>query len=250
VAAQHYIGTSGWSYEHWEGPFYPEGLSSAERLSHYAGQLASAEIDNSFYKLPSEQTLTDWREAVPEGFVFAAKASRYITHMKKLKDPDDNVPRLIERLDVLGSKLGPILFQLPPSWHRNTERLERFLARLDDRHRWAFEFRDQSWIGPSTLDLLARYNAAFCVYELDGFEAPHEVTADFVYVRLHGPAGPYHGSYDENALDLWAQRIGAWLQRGLDVHCYFDNDEAGHAAQNALALTRRLDGRGSADDRR
>ncbi len=238
--ARHHIGTSGWSYDHWHGPFYPAGLPPAERLAHYARRLASVEIDNAFYQLPSEDTLVRWREAVPAGFVFATKASRYITHMKKLMDPADNVPRFVERMETLGDKLGPILFQLPPRWHRNIERLERFLDALDHRHRWAFELRDHSWIDDSVLALLESRNTAFCIYELDGYLSPAQVTADFVYVRLHGPDGAYRGSYDDAALDHWADRIRAWTERGLDVYCYFDNDDAGYAVLNALALAERL----------
>ena len=213
--AKHHIGTSGWSYDHWHGPFYPAELPPAERLAHYAGQLASVEIDNTFYQLPSEGTLVRWREAVPAGFVFATKASRYITHMKKLKDEADNVPQFVERL-------------------------ERFLDTLDHCHRWAFELRDRSWIEDNVLALLESRNAAFCIYELDGYLSPAQVTADFVYVRLHGPDGAYRGRYDDAALDHWAARIRAWTERGLDVYCYFDNDEAGYAVLNAQALAERL----------
>ncbi|MCG6942332.1 MAG: DUF72 domain-containing protein [Thiohalocapsa sp.] len=235
-----YIGTSGWSYDHWHGPFYPAGLPPGGRLGHYAGRLGSVEIDNTFYKLPDADTLVKWRETVPPGFVFATKASRYITHMKKLKDPGDNVPGFVARMDALGEQLGPILFQLPPRWHRNTERLGAFLDTLEARHRWAFELRDRSWIDAAVLALLTAHNAAFCIYELDGYLSPAEVTADFVYIRLHGPDGAYRGNYDAAALDHWAEQISRWLGRGLDVYCYFDNDQAGYAARNALALSQRL----------
>jgi uncharacterized protein YecE (DUF72 family) len=160
--------------------------------------------------------------------------------MKKLSDPTDNVPRFVERIEALGDRLGPILFQLPPRWHRNNERLEQFLDTLGDAHRWAFEFRDHSWIDDSILELLARHNAAFCVYELDGYRSPRPVTADFVYLRLHGPDGAYRGDYDAAALDHWADAIRGWCGNNLDVYCYFDNDEAGYAVQNALALQGRL----------
>jgi uncharacterized protein YecE (DUF72 family) len=239
----HYVGTSGWSYDHWVGPFYPEGLPSDQRLAHYAGRLATAEINNTFYQLPSQETLAHWREAVPEDFVFAAKASRYITHMKKLKDPADTVPTYLERMSTLGPKLGPVLFQLPPRWHQNSERLAAFLDRLDrldDTRRWVFELRDQSWLTDTTLEILKQHNVAFCIYELDGFITEPKVTADFVYIRLHGPDGAYQGRYEDPALDAWARRIRDWLGQGLDVYCYFDNDEAGYAVQNALALQGRL----------
>jgi uncharacterized protein YecE (DUF72 family) len=238
--ATHHIGTSGWSYPHWQDAFYPQGLPPGQRLAHYAAHLGSAEINNSFYSLPSVKTLKHWRDSVPATFIFAAKASRYITHMKKLKDPVDPVTRFVERMDVLGDQLGPILFQLPPRWRCNHRRLATFLDALDDCHRWAFELRDHRWIGEETLSLLRRHNAAFCIYELDGYQSPQAVTADFVYLRLHGPAGPYQGDYDAAALDHWAGAVSDWLAEGLDVYCYFDNDEKGYAAHNARALAERL----------
>ena len=241
--AKAHIGTSGWSYDHWVGPFYPEDLPTDQRLAHYAKQLATAEINNAFYQLPAAETLAHWRSAVGSDFVFAAKASRYITHMKKLKDPSDTVPPFLERMAALGPQLGPGLFQLPPRWHQNTERLAAFLEtleRLAQGRRWVFELRDHSWLTQATRQLLTRHNAAFCIYELDGFVTEPRVTADFVYIRLHGPEGAYHGRYDDAALDTWARRIEDWLGDGLDVYCYFDNDEAGYAVQNALALQGRL----------
>ncbi|NBC12429.1 MAG: DUF72 domain-containing protein [Gammaproteobacteria bacterium] len=238
-----HIGTSGWSYDHWVGPFYPEDLPSDQRLAHYAERLATAEINNAFYQLPTAETLEHWRSAVPADFVFAAKASRYITHMKKLKDPGDTVPPFLERMAALGRQLGPMLFQLPPRWHQNTERLANFLetlGRLEPGRRWVFELRDHSWLTRATCELLTQHNAAFCIYELDGFVTEPTVTADFVYIRLHGPDAAYQGRYDGAALDAWAERIRDWLRRDLDVYCYFDNDEAAYAVQNALALEERL----------
>jgi len=236
------IGTSGWSYGHWVGPFYPHDLAAERRLAHYVRHLDSTEINNSFYHLPSEQTLRAWREAVPAGFLFAAKASRYITHMKRLRDPEAGASTFLERMSLLGDRLGPILFQLPPRWRFNGERLEQFLGALSKDFRYAFELRDQSWINARSLELLARFRAAFCIYELDGFVSPKEVTSDFVYLRLHGPDGPYRGEYDARALAGWAGAVSGWLRKGLDVYCYFDNDEAGHAVRNALALRDMLRG--------
>jgi uncharacterized protein YecE (DUF72 family) len=238
--ATFHIGTSGWSYDHWEGVLYPPELAPEHRLAHYAERLASVEIDSSFYRLPSEETVVRWRDAVPPGFIFAVKASRFITHMKKLNDPAQTLPPLIERVDRLGDRLGPVLFQLPPRWHRNVDRLGEFLAALDDTRRWVFELRDRSWIDDAVLALLEAHNAAFCIYDLNEFLTPLAVTADFVYVRLHGPDGAYRGSYSDAALTHWAEHIACWLDRKLDVYCYFDNDQAGHAVRNALDLQRRV----------
>jgi len=240
--ATHYIGTSGWSYDHWVGPFYPEGLQDGDRLAHYAEQLDCAEINNSFYNLPSEQTLDRWRETVPKAFRFAVKASRYITHMKKLKDPDAGLGNFLPRIERLGDRLGPILFQLPPNWHFNAERLEQFLTALPRGHRYTLELRDRSWINDDALALLSDHDVAFCIYELDGFLSPQAVTTDFVYVRLHGPDRAYKGNYDDDSLNGWAEQIRTWRDDGRDCWCFFDNDEAGHAVRNALSLKRLLDG--------
>jgi uncharacterized protein YecE (DUF72 family) len=145
-------------------------------------------------------------------------------------------------MEILGEHLGPILFQLPPRWRFNAERLDGFLGALSGDFRYAFELRDRSWLNDQVLELLARANAAFCIYELDGFRSPKSVTADFVYVRLHGPDGPYRGDYDTGVLSAWADTISGWRSSGLDVYCYFDNDEAGYAAKNALSLRAMLRG--------
>ena len=231
-----HIGTSGWHYGHWRGPFYPDGLGAEGFLAYYAERFHTVEINNSFYQLPSESTLGKWRDAVPQGFVFAVKGSRFITHMKKLKDPALSLAPFLARVAGLGEKLGPILFQLPPRWRFNPARLAGFLAALPGAYRYTLELRDQSWINDHALDLLARHRAAFCIYELAGYRSPLEVTADFVYIRLHGPGGPYQGQYDDETLAGWAGAIAAWSRQGREVFCYFDNDEAGYAAQDAWRL--------------
>ncbi len=231
-----HIGTSGWHYPHWRGPFYPKGMAARAFLGFYAERFGAVEINNTFYRLPTPATLAAWRAATPAGFLFACKASRYITHMKKLSDPAAATRRLFDRVTLLGPKLGPILFQLPPHWHLDAGRLAQFLAALPRGFRFAFEFRDESWFAPPVFRLLERHGAAACAYDLGGRRAPIRVTADFVYVRLHGPGDPYRGRYDGRTLAAWARRARAWRQSGLDVHCYFDNDEAGHAAEDALRL--------------
>lgn len=231
------IGTSGWSYDHWHSVFYPEQVSASGRLGYYARHFSTAEINNSFYQMPGVDTLARWREAVPGDFVFSVKASRYITHMKKLKEPEVGVPRFLDRMSVLDDHLGPVLFQLPSRWRANPERLETFLGALDDDFRYAFEFRDPSWYEPAILNLLRNKGAAFCIYDLRGHQSPEPVTADFVYMRLHGPGDAYQGRYTRNDLAARAQRIRDWADRGLDVYVYFDNDAAGYAAANAAELS-------------
>jgi uncharacterized protein YecE (DUF72 family) len=235
-----HIGTSGWHYDHWKGPFYPQGTSAEKMLAFYADRFAAVEINNSFYQLPEEKTLKQWRDTVPEGFVFAVKASRFITHMKKLRDPEEPVSIFTERMKVLGDKLGPILFQLPPRWRLNIGRLRSFFAALPGDHRYAFEFRDPSWFDSNVSRLLSDHNAAFCIYELSGRISPRNVTADFVYVRLHGPGDAYEGDYDKETLTEWAGALSSWAREGLDVYCYFDNDQEGYAASNALSLQQML----------
>jgi uncharacterized protein YecE (DUF72 family) len=235
-----HIGTSGWHYGHWRGPFYPEDLSPEGFLKFYAQRFHTVEINNSFYQLPSEPALQNWRESVPAGFIFAVKGSRFITHMKKLKEPERSLAPFLARIVLLKEKLGPILFQLPPRWHFNESRLAAFLSALPHGYRYALELRDRSWINPRALDLLARFGAAFCIYELGGYLSPREVTADFVYIRLHGPGGPYQGQYDPQTLAGWAGAISAWSRQGREVFCYFDNDEAGYAAQDAWQLQNML----------
>lgn len=234
------IGTAGWTYPHWKGTFYPHDLADDERLLYYTRHFDSVEINNSFYQLPTARTLRHWRDIAPTEFRFAVKASRYITHMKKLKDPEDGLTAFLDRVAVLEHKIGPILFQMPPRWRFNEERLAAFLKALSGDFRYAFEFRDHSWINERTYGLLSAHGAAFCIYELNGFLSPKEITADFIYVRLHGPEGPYQGSYDARVLSGWAGSISAWARAGRDIYCYFDNDQAGYAPENAGRLRQML----------
>jgi uncharacterized protein YecE (DUF72 family) len=236
MTARVHIGTSGWHYKHWCGPFYEEKLSPAKMLPVYLRHFDTVEINNSFYRLPSGETFRCWRECTPRGFCFAVKASRFITHMKKLKDPQNALEKFLPRAEELKDKLGPILFQLPPKWMVNAERLQEFLAALPRRHQYAFEFREPSWHTDRVYDILRRHNASFCIFELNGFQSPEPVTADFTYVRLHGPGGAYQGSYAAETLREWARKIEAWSPRLREIYVYFDNDQAGYAAQNALQL--------------
>jgi uncharacterized protein YecE (DUF72 family) len=237
-----HIGTSGWHYKHWRGPFYPQNSTSSEWLAFYCSRFETVEINNSFYHLPSEKTLTAWRDDAPADFLFTIKASRYLTHMKKLKDPEQSLFAFLERADVLGGKLGPILLQLPPHWHCNPERLRSFLAILPAHYRFVFEFRDPSWFNDSVYQALTEKNAAFCIYHLEGLLSPREITADFVYVRLHGPGAAYQGNYDSQTLSGWAGTFATWQRQGREIFCYFDNDQNGYAASNALDLRERCEG--------
>jgi uncharacterized protein YecE (DUF72 family) len=235
------IGTSGWHYQHWRENFYPPGEPPS--LVRYAERFDTVEINNSFYRLPSPETFQAWRDKTPPDFLFAVKASRFITHMKKLTDPEGSFGKFFAAVAHLGPKLGPILFQLPPGWRCNALRLEEFLTVISPRRlRCAFEFRNETWFGPEIEQILARHNAAFCIYDIAQRRSPLPATADFVYVRLHGPeAAAYAGSYSDAALAEWVDRIASWRDQGRDVFCYFDNDQKAYAAADALRLKAMLE---------
>ncbi len=235
-----YIGTSGWSYRHWKGPFYPSGLPTDEYLSFYAQRFSSVEINNTFYRLPDKKILLRWRDAVPASFLFSVKVSRYITHVKRLANPAQSLKRFLRVVALLGPSLGPVLFQLPPNLEFDERRLASVLMRLGRAPLAAFEFRDSTWFRDETYELLTEYGAAFCIYDLAGRQSPQCVTTDFAYVRLHGPDAPYRGRYSAASLRRWAETFSSWLRQGKSVYCYFDNDERGYAVMDALRLRRMM----------
>jgi uncharacterized protein YecE (DUF72 family) len=239
MSAKLRIGTSGWHYKHWRGSFYPAKLPAAEMLAWYGPHFSTVEINNTFYRLPTEDALLTWRQNAPPGFTFSVKASRFITHLKRLREPHDPIELFLSRVDLLGDRLGPILFQLPPNWPLNFERLEQFLPALPTKHRYAFEFRDQSWYTAHTYELLRRHNVALCLHDWRGMSWPMELTADFTYIRLHGPTGTYQGNYTSGMLRTWAKRIQQW-QKLADVFVYFNNDQGGYAIKNAKSLEQLL----------
>ena len=205
-------------------------------LAHYTESFDTVELNNTFYKLPTQTSLITWRDSTPPRFHFAVKGSRFLTHMKKLKNAEDGLKRFLTAVEELEPKLGPILFQLPPNWELDRDRLADFLALLPSYRRCAFEFRNPTWNTPQIYDLLAQYNAGYCIFDLAGYMSPSQVTADFAYVRLHGPGGKYQGSYDDGVLETWAQKIRDWNRRLTTVYVYFDNDDSGYAPYNALRL--------------
>lgn len=238
-----YIGTSGWHYKHWIGNFYPNNIRKKEFLKYYGNHFQIAEINNSFYRLPNKETLEKWRDTVSEKFIFTVKGSRYITHMKKLHDPREAVENFIKRIKILNSKLGPILFQLPPRWNCNKSRLNSFLSLLPDQYKYSFEFRNESWFNDNIYEILEKYNVSFCIYDYDGKLSPEKVTADFIYIRFHGPEGPYKGHYDDNFLFKWAGKFKKWQKHDKEIFCFFDNDQYGYAPDNALKLKKIITGK-------
>jgi uncharacterized protein YecE (DUF72 family) len=231
------IGTSGWHYDSWLGAFYPRDIRKKDLLHYYATQFDTTELNAPFYRTPSLETVKAWREQTPPGFCFAWKASRFITHWKRLSEKSDiSIALLKTRLKRLGHKTGPVLFQLPPQFKANRERLAAFLTLLPDRHRYTFEFRDESWYDTKIFELLRENNIALCISDHADAPAPWEVTANFIYVRGHGPTGRYRGHYSDKTLQLWARRIRHWHRQRDDVFCYFDNDQKSAAPADAQTL--------------
>jgi uncharacterized protein YecE (DUF72 family) len=233
------IGTSGYQYDHWKGTFYPRDLRRDAWFAHYAERYDTVEINNTFYHLPQARTFDAWREQAPPGFRYVLKFSRYGSHLKKLKDPAATIAAFLERAERLKSFLGPILVQLPPHWHADPGRLESFLDAAPCSRRWAIEFRDPSWLCAEVYAILREHRAALCIHDMID-DHPRLVTADWTYLRFHGP-GP-GGNYAAPALSGAARRIRRHLDGGRDVYAYFNNDRHGYAVRNAADLRRYVEG--------
>ena len=231
-----HVGCSGWVYRHWRGSFYPEGLPQKRWFERYAEEFDTVEINASFYRLPLASTFEGWREKAPPGFHYAVKVNRFITHMKKLLDCEAEVDRFIELARPLGEKLGPLLYQLPPSLHKNVERLETFLARLPHDIEQVVEFRHRSWYDEDVLALLDRHGVGFVCHDLKGLLSPRWASGRTAYVRFHGTSGRYHGRYSDETLLGWADWCLHQQREGRSVWCYFNNDIHGHAIEDARTL--------------
>jgi uncharacterized protein YecE (DUF72 family) len=229
------IGTSGWVYAHWRGIFYPEALGQRDWFSFYAQSFDTVEINNSFYRLPSAEAFEAWREQAPSDFIYSVKASRYLTHLKKLKDPEGPVSRFFEHADSLGETLGPVLYQLPPTWRVDLPRFAHFLGALPAGRTHVIEFRDPSWLAEDVFRLMEHHGVAHCIHDMYPLQVPLRATARTVYVRLHGDMD-HAGDYSPEALARWAGRLEDWHHRGHDVFVYFNNDIFGYAITNALVL--------------
>jgi uncharacterized protein YecE (DUF72 family) len=222
--------------------FYPADVPAKNWLKWYSDQFSTAEINGTFYRTPSLEAITAWRDQTPDHFVFAWKASKFITHWKRLSDNCRNSLELMEsRLSVLGPKAGPILFQLPPQFKVDRNRLAAFLKLLNMKRSYAFEFRNPSWYVPPVLNLLRNYDIALCLSDHHDAPSPWEVTADHVYVRGHGPTGQYRDRYPKQTLKRWSAAFAAWRRKGLTVYCYFDNDQKTAAPLDAKSLAEMCD---------
>ena len=239
-AARALIGTSGWSYKHWENVFYPPEVPAAEHLAFFAQQFSTVEINYSYYQLPPRTTFELWQRKSPDGFVCAVKASRYLTHMKKLKDPEEPLQRLLHNAAGLAGKLGPILFQFPRRWAVNLSRLSEFLVALGafPSQRFTFEFRHQSWLVADVYALLREHNAALCLPVGWALPLDIQVTADWTYLRFHG--GAHSIAFTDAELRPWARRIREWSDAGIDTYSYFNNDTIENGRAPAIDNAKRL----------
>lgn len=237
-----HVGTSGFVYRHWRGPFYPERLPVKHWLPYYAERFDTLELNATFYRLPSVEAAVGWREGVPRGFLYACKGSRFLTHMKRLLETGEGLKRFFTPIRRLGGKLGPVLWQLPPQMVRpDLPRLEGFLRRLPRQVRHAFEFRQATWYSEEVCDLLDRYGAAFCEHDFVR-QKPPRFTGGFRYLRFHGADGRYTGRYGTQLRAL-AKELDRWRTNGGDAFVYFNNDLGCHAPQDALELKGLLDSR-------
>lgn len=235
MSSRIHIGTSGWSYQYWKENFYPEELKPSQWLHYYSNYFSTVEVNTTFYHLPLVSTIANWVKQVPQEFLFSLKASRYITHQKRLKECKNSLEIFYKVIEGLKTKTGPILFQLPPSFAKNQERLSEFIDLLHDNYQYAIEFRNPSWFVDEIYSLLQKKKIALCITDLNGVLSPEEITSSFTYIRLHGPQMAYQGSYSLKNLKIWKKKIEKWSTQ-FAVFCYFDNDEKGYAIQDAKTL--------------
>lgn len=228
------IGTSGWHYNHWIERFYPKDLPKNKWLTYYAKHFDTVEINNTFYHLPKAKTVENWHRITPKNFLYVVKANRFITHIKRLNEPAEPVERFFEIVNLLKEKLGPVLYQLPPSFHKELDRLKEFIGFLPDTTKSVFEFRHKSWFSQDTYKLLEKHNCSFCIHDMPGVKTPLVVTGDTIYIRFHGSTGRYEGNYTKSMLGKWADWIKK--QKVKKSYAYFNNDYNAYAISNAKTL--------------
>lgn len=248
MGARLHVGTSGWVYPHWRRRFYPKTLPARRWFEFYAERFATVELNNPFYRLPERSVFETWAAAAPAGFIFAVKASRFMTHIKRLRQPAAPLRRFLTRARGLDDTFGPALFQLPGRFHASLPRLDGLLRALERQRyvpglRAVLEVRHPSWLVPEVFERLESANVALCLADWRDVPVEGPLTADFVYVRRHGTSRRYGGSYTAAMLRADARRIRGWLRDGRDVYIYFNNDGGGAAVRNALALAAVLRGR-------
>lgn len=242
--ARAWIGTSGFEYDEWRESFYGDAIPRSRWLEAYAEEFDTVELNGTFYRLPKPTTFEGWAQRTPTGFRFSVKASRYLTHLRRLREPAEPLDRLWTRARHLGDKLGPVLYQLPPRWRPNVERLEQFVGAVPDGPPQVVELRDRRWYRPEVFGVLDDAGIALCVHDMAGSEPPPRPAGPFVYVRFHGAGQRYGGRYPSQRLTAWADRIARWTDAGLTVWAYFNNDIGGHAPRDADRLRRLARSRG------
>lgn len=230
------IGTSGWHYDHWRQLFYPPKLGKPGWLEFYSRQFNTVELNNSFYRLPSEANFVAWYDTTPPDFIFAVKVSRFITHVKRLKNSAEAVAKFTDRAKLLKEKLGPLLYQLPPGMPRDDAVLVSFLSALPRGLRHVFEFRHPSWLVEPVFEILRRFDAGLCVFDMPTLRAPLVTTTDIAYFRFHGRGELYAGSYSDDDLADWAEKIAGLTTKLETVYIYFNNDIGGYALDNARTI--------------
>jgi len=232
------IGTSGWSYDHWAGVLYRQGLPARDRLARYIEVFDTVEVNATFYRWPPPATFASWRRRLPEGFEFTVKAPRGLSHARRLHEPEQWIERMTAGLHELAGRRGPLLVQLPPTMQRDDDRLDWFLARVPGWMQPVVEFRHSSWVDEAVFTILERHRTAYCVMSGAGLPCVLRATSDLVYIRLHGPdqGSLYAGSYSSDDLAWWAERVREWEGQGRRVYAYFNNDGGGNAVRDALEL--------------
>ena len=233
---RYFIGTSGWHYDDWRGRFYPGKWPKSRWLEFYTRYFPTVELNNTFYRLPSEKAVANWYNISPPGFIFSIKVSSFITHIKKIQNTSEALSNFMSRTSFLNEKRGPLLYQLPPGMHRDDEVLTGFLKNLPDGYKHVVEFRHKSWLTDSVFELLRKYNAGLCVFDMPDLSCPLMATADFAYIRFHGRDSLYSSCYTDNELADWANRIAGLSVNLESVYIYFNNDVAGYALKNAVTI--------------
>lgn len=236
------IGTSGWQYKHWKSRFYPEDLVQAKWLEYFTQNFNTVEVNNSFYRLPSSETFANWYSKTPQDFRFALKMSRYVSRIKRLRDDEGSTELFLKNASTLKEKLEVVLVQLPPNLKFDLKLLKNYLELVKSltKVRFAYEFRHQSWFKGETYSLLNKFNSALTVAQSSRWPEIHETTADFTYIRFHGPGDVYGSNYPEKMLETWAEKIKKWQEQGLDNYVYFNNDAQAFAVKNAQTLKKLL----------
>lgn len=229
------VGTSGWFYNHWHKLFYPEDIPKTKWFKFYTENFKTVEINSSYYHFPTDSGVKKWYQTSPDDFIFTMKANRYITHLRKLKNVESQTSDFLKTVSGLKQKLGPVLFQLPPSFKKDLAVLKDFLSLLKKQKHCVFEFRNDTWYSDDCFSLLADNGMTFCIYDMGDFQTPREITSDMIYIRFHGTSGKYGGTYPDKMLKEWAE----WIRKNKKIkscYCYFNNDSNAYAVYNAKSL--------------